>query len=63
MKFTIQRDKAAKWRWKLVANNNEIVACSSQGFARKLDCQINCELTFDGLRENKGAWHTYRDSD
>ena len=63
MKFTMTRDKASKWRWKLTAANGEIVCASSQGFSRKLDCQINCELTFDGLKQNKGNWHTYRESE
>ena len=60
MTFVITRDKASKWRWKLTANNNEIVCASSQGFSRKLDCQINCELTLDGLIEHRDEWTTGR---
>ncbi len=59
MNFVIVKDKAAKWRWRLTANNNEIVCASTQGFSRKLDCKINCEMTLDGLLEHKGDWHTY----
>lgn len=57
----MRRDKAAKWRWKLTDSQNEIICASTQGFSHKLDCQINCEMTMDGLRETKGEWHTYRD--
>jgi len=58
MKFTMYRDKSAKWRWKLKATNGDIIGCSSQGHSNKLDCQINCEILFDGLRANKADWHT-----
>lgn len=63
MTFTFYRDKAKKWRWKLTAGNHEIICASTQGFSRKLDCKINCELTFDGLRESKLQWDTYRDDE
>lgn len=33
MKTEFYQDDAGKWRWRTVAENNEIVAASSQGFA------------------------------
>ena len=36
--FQYYLDKAGKWRWRLRANNNEIIAASEQGFVNKNDC-------------------------
>lgn len=37
-KFELYRDKAKKWRWRLVASNGRIVADSGQGYRSKGAC-------------------------
>ncbi|WP_309386082.1 YegP family protein [Cerasicoccus frondis] len=41
---TYLRDRADKWRWRVVSNNNEIIGASSQGFTRKADAERNLAL-------------------
>lgn len=56
MKLTYFTDKAGRWRWRLRAKNNEIVASSSEGFSNKLDMIANIQLTAEGLREARAQW-------
>ncbi len=44
MKFTIYIDKAGKYRWRVVADNGEIVGASSQGFTSRYRCRSNAAL-------------------
>ncbi len=37
MKFSIYKDKAGEWRWRLQAASNEIIA-SGEGYKNKSDC-------------------------
>jgi uncharacterized protein YegP (UPF0339 family) len=37
-KFEIYRDKASEYRWRLIANNHQIIATSSEGYINKSDC-------------------------
>lgn len=61
MRFSIVRDKSCRHRWKLTAPNGDVVGCSSMSFPTELDCQVNCEIVFDGLHQNKEKWHTLRE--
>lgn len=38
-KFEMYRDDAGEYQWRLVADNHEIVARSSEGYSRKRDCR------------------------
>jgi uncharacterized protein YegP (UPF0339 family) len=36
--FQFYKDKAGEWRWRLRANNHEIIATSGEGYKNKQDC-------------------------
>jgi len=40
----IIKDRAGEYRWRLRADNNEIIADSADGYVRKSDCQHGLEL-------------------
>ena len=42
--FQVFEDKRGEWRWRLRANNNEIVATSGEGYVRKASCLHGIEL-------------------
>ncbi len=42
--FQIFKDKAGEYRWRLRANNNEIIADSAEGYKAKLDCEHGVDL-------------------
>jgi len=37
MRFELYEDKADEWRWRLVADNGNIVADSGEGYKNKVD--------------------------
>ena len=43
-KFQVFQDRAGEYRWRLRANNNEIIADSSEGYVRKSDCEHGLNL-------------------
>ncbi len=43
-KFQIFTDKAGEYRWRLRANNNEIIADSAEGYKAKSDCEHGVDL-------------------
>ncbi len=43
-KFQIFTDKAGEYRWRLRANNNEIIADSAEGYKAKSDCVHGVDL-------------------
>ena len=42
--FWVYTDHAAKWRWRLYAPNEEILADSGQSFTTKESCERNIHL-------------------
>lgn len=38
MKFQLFKDKAGEWRWRIVHDNGNIMADSSEGYKNKADC-------------------------
>ena len=42
--FEIFKDKAGKFRFRLVASNGEIIAASDEGFESKQECESTIEL-------------------
>jgi uncharacterized protein len=38
MKFQLFKDKAGEWRWRIVHDNGNIMADSSEGYKNKTDC-------------------------
>jgi uncharacterized protein len=36
--FEVYKDKAGEYRWRLQANNNEVVADSNEGYSSKDSC-------------------------
>ena len=38
MEYRIYRDANSQWRWRLVADNDKIVAESGHGYDKKADC-------------------------
>lgn len=43
-KFQIFKDQAGEYRWRLRADNNEIIADSGEGYINKSDCMHGIEL-------------------
>ena len=43
-KFQIFQDRSGEYRWRLRANNNEIIADSAEGYVAKRDCEHGLEL-------------------
>ena len=42
--FQIYRDSAGEYRWRMRADNYEIIADSSEGYINKSDCEHGIEL-------------------
>ena len=42
--FEVYEDKAGEWRWRLRANNGEIIGDSGEGYVYKHDCEHGIEL-------------------
>lgn len=42
--FYVYKDSASQWRWKFVANNNKIIADSSEGYHNLSDCEHGVSL-------------------
>jgi uncharacterized protein YegP (UPF0339 family) len=42
--FFIYKDNSGEYRWRFRANNNEIVADSSEGYKNKADCQHGIDI-------------------
>jgi len=42
--FEVYEDKAGEYRWRLQANNNEIVADSNEGYKSKAACLHGIEV-------------------
>jgi uncharacterized protein len=42
--FEVYQDKAGEYRWRLQANNNEIVADSNEGYKSKASCLNGIEV-------------------
>ncbi len=43
-KFQIFIDRAGEYRWRLRADNNEIIADSAEGYKAKSDCEHGIDL-------------------
>lgn len=43
-KFQLYKDKAKEYRWRLRADNYEIIADSAEGYINKSDCEHGIEL-------------------
>lgn len=44
MYFTMYKDHAGYWRWKLKSSNGNIIADSGEGYVNKSDCQHGIDL-------------------
>jgi uncharacterized protein YegP (UPF0339 family) len=42
--FQYYKDRAGEWRWRLRANNNEIIVASGEGYVKRTDCIHGLEL-------------------
>ena len=49
MTLTFYKDKADKYRWRIVADNGRVVGSSSQGFASKQMACENADLVKNAL--------------
>lgn len=43
-KFQIFKDSGGEYRWRLRADNNQIIANSGEGYVNKSDCRHGIEL-------------------
>lgn len=44
MRFELYRDSGGDWRWRLRVQNGNVVADSSEGYARREDCEHGITL-------------------
>ncbi len=42
--FTMYKDTSSQWRWRFRANNNKIVAVSSESYINKQDCRDSIDI-------------------
>ena len=42
--FQLYKDKSGEYRWRFLADNNRIIADSSEGYVNKADCRHGIEL-------------------
>lgn len=57
--FQIYTDKAGEYRWRLLANNHETIAQSSEGYANKADAKRGAQIIAEGGLS--GAPEIYQD--
>ncbi len=50
--FFIYEDNKDEWRWRYRADNNEIIAVSSEGYKNKSDCKHGLDII---KKESAGA--------
>lgn len=43
--FQLFMDSAGDWRWRLLAENHESIAASSEGYVARSDCEHGLSLT------------------
>lgn len=43
-KFQLYKDQSGEYRWRLRADNNEIIANSGEGYTQKSDCKHGIQL-------------------
>ena len=48
MHFTLYRDRAGEWRWRLVAANGRTVADSAEGYTTKTNAEAGIALVQEG---------------
>lgn len=48
MSFTIFKDTAGQFRWRLKASNGRTIADSGEGYLNKADCQAGIRLVQSG---------------
>lgn len=48
MTFSIYKDSAGQYRWRLRATNGRIIADSGEGYVSKTDCQAGIRLVQTG---------------
>ena len=44
MKFELEPDANSQWRWRLIADNNRIIASSGEGYHNEADCRHAIDL-------------------
>jgi len=52
-KAVIYNDRSGEWRWRVTARNGRILAVSSEGYVRKIDCKkaLTSVLTTKSVKE------------
>lgn len=45
-RIQLYKDKAKKWRWRVVAINGKTIACSGEGYWNKLNCVSVIDILF-----------------
>lgn len=46
--FQVYKDKAGEYRWRLIADNHETIAQSSEGYVNKVDAKRGAEIISEG---------------
>ncbi|HEX2021626.1 MAG TPA: DUF1508 domain-containing protein [Candidatus Thermoplasmatota archaeon] len=55
--FQLYKDGAGEWRWRLLAENHESIAVSSEGYVAKADALNGIDI----LRHMRGQTEVYQD--
>ena len=49
MEYVMYRDVQVRWRWRLLAANNQIIADSGEGYYNESDCRAAIDLVKSSL--------------
>ena len=52
VRVNVFKDKVGEWRWNMVAPNGNRLACSGEGYARRIDCLTSLCLVLDVAPED-----------
>ncbi len=50
-KIEYYKDKANEWRWRIIAENGNVISSSSEGYVNQSDCVRSAEITKQTLNE------------
>ena len=50
-KIDVYKDKSGEWRWKIVAENGNILSAATEGYANRSDAERSLEATREALNE------------
>lgn len=53
MTFETYKDRKGEWRWRLLATNGNVIACSGEGYTKKFNCTRVIQRIINGIKAQK----------